>query len=93
MREVQSCNIGLENIRPGEEPHNLPRDLIKEWLTAMGFSLSARKASAYTTLNRVLLKNAPTQNEVMVLEAILQQNIRKLNKLKKIENQIKTTDL
>lgn len=55
-----------------------PDQTIKDWLVAMGFNLEARKASAYITLKRVLLRNFPSENDLMVLEAILQQNIRKL---------------
>lgn len=55
-----------------------PDDLIKEWLTAMGFDIGARRASAYLTLRRLFLQNLPTRHELQVLEAILRQNIRKL---------------
>ena len=62
-------------------PHKafyFPDGLIKEWLTAMGFDVSARKASAYLTLRRLFMQNQPTRHEFQVLESILQQNIRKL---------------
>lgn len=55
-----------------------PDETIREWLTTMGFSLDARKASAYLTLRKLLLQNQPTDVELHVLESILQQNIRKL---------------
>ena len=60
------------------QPVYFPDQLIKDWLTAMGFDVSARKASAYLTLRRLFLQNLPTRHEIQVLEAILQQNIRKL---------------
>ncbi len=59
-------------------PTYFPDQSIKRWLTAMGFDVSARKASAYLTLRRLFLQNNPTQHEVQVLESVLQQNIRKL---------------
>lgn len=59
-----------------------PDDAIKEWLTAMGFNISSRKSSAYLTLRKLFLMNHPTKHEYQVLEAILQQNIRKLKSLK-----------
>lgn len=62
------------------QPFYFPDPLIKEWLTAMGFDVKARRASAYLTLRRLLLQNLPTRHEIQVLEAILQQNIRKLKK-------------
>lgn len=55
-----------------------PDEKIKRWLAAMGFSLTARRSSAYLTLRRIFLHNNPTQHEREVLDAILQQNIRKL---------------
>lgn len=61
-----------------QRPFYFPDQLIKEWLTAMGFDISARKASAYLTLRRLFLQNRPTQHEIQVLDSILQQNIRKL---------------
>ena len=66
-------------IEPSVAPFYFPDQLIKDWLTAMGFNIKARKASAYLTLRRLFLQNQPTRHEVQVLEAILQQNIRKLN--------------
>jgi len=65
-------------VEPSVRPFYFPDQLIKSWLTAMGFNIEARKASAYLTLRRLFLQNQPTQHEVQVLEAILQQNIRKL---------------
>jgi tRNA/rRNA methyltransferase len=65
-------------VQPSVQPFYFPDQLIKDWLTAMGFNIEARKASAYLTLRRLFLQNQPTRHEVQVLEAILQQNIRKL---------------
>ncbi len=61
------------------QPFYFPDELIKKWLEAMGFDVSARRSSAYLTLKRLLLQNLPTRHEIQVLEAILNQNIRKLN--------------
>lgn len=57
-----------------------PDQSIRDWLTAMGFNVKARKSSAYLTLKRLFLQKLPTRHEMQVLEAILQQNIRKLKK-------------
>lgn len=59
-------------------PFYFPDQLIKDWLEAMGFNVQARRASAYLTLRRLFLQNLPTKHEIQVLEAILNQNIRKL---------------
>lgn len=64
--------------RPAVQPFYFPDELIKRWLEAMGFDVEARRASAYLTLRRLFLQNEPTRHEIQVLEAILQQNIRKL---------------
>jgi TrmH family RNA methyltransferase len=62
-----------------------PDESIRRWLTAMGFSLQKRRMSAYLTLRRLLLQNWPSERELHVLEAILQQNIRKLEELNRIK--------
>ncbi len=60
-------------------PFYFPDDLIKKWLTQIGFDIQARKASAYLTLKRLFLLNQPTKHEIKVLEATLQQTLRKLD--------------
>lgn len=61
----------------GIDPH-MPDESIRRWLTAMGFDIRKRRMSAYLTLKRLILQNWPSPRELQVLEAILQQNIRKL---------------
>ena len=63
---------------PAFKPLYFPEALIKRWLTAMGFDIRARRASAYITLRRLFMLNQPTQHEYQVLEAVLRQNVRKL---------------
>lgn len=70
---------------PSASDFYFPDQLIKEWLTAMGFDVNARRASAYLTLRRLFLQNYPTEHEIHVLESILQQNIRKLKSLRSID--------
>lgn len=65
---------------PAYLEYYFPDKTIKEWLTAMGFDISARKSSAYLTLRKMFMMNHPTKHEYQVLEAILQQNIRKLKR-------------
>jgi tRNA/rRNA methyltransferase len=62
-----------------------PDRSIRRWLEAMGFSLERRRMSAYLTLRRLLLQNWPCDRELQVLDAILQQNIRKLEELKTLK--------
>ncbi len=80
------CQSGLESFSLSSEhppspclkPLYFPDQSLQDWLTAMGFDIKARRSSAYLTLRRLLLQNQPTNTELQVLEAILQQNIRKL---------------
>ncbi|MBC7370337.1 MAG: RNA methyltransferase [Bdellovibrionaceae bacterium] len=61
---------GIEGINP---------DLtLKTWLQEMGFDLSKKKINVYTVLRRMLLQNTPTKKELIILETVLQQSIRKL---------------
>jgi TrmH family RNA methyltransferase len=59
-------------------PALFPAQSIHSWLEALGFNLDHKYVSAEKTLNRILLENEPTYEELKVLEAILQQTIRKL---------------
>lgn len=64
----------------------LPDQTIKTWLLELGFDLSKKKINAYTIFRRMLLQNTPTKKEIIVLEAILQQSIRKLREWKELQN-------
>ncbi len=59
-------------------PQFFPQKSIHNWLEALGFKLENRYVNAEKTLCRILLENEPTYEELKVLEAVLQQNIRKL---------------
>lgn len=63
----------------------LPDQTIYTWLSEMGFDLSKRRINAYTVFRRMLLQNTPTKKEIVVLEAILQQSIRKLREWKELQ--------
>ena len=76
-REGEPALVPEEPV-PAARPFYFPDDLIKQWLSAMGFDVNARKRSAYLTLRRLFLQNQPTEHEVRVLESVLNQNIRKL---------------
>jgi tRNA/rRNA methyltransferase len=82
--EVEVAQVkGL--IPESVSPLYFPDSLIKQWLSAMGFNVQARRASAYLTLRRLFLQNLPTRHEIQVLEAVLQQNIRKLKKADSVD--------
>ncbi len=66
---------GIEGINPDAT--------LKIWLEEMGFDLTRqRKINVYTVLRRMLLQNTPTKKELVILETVLQQSIRKLREWK-----------
>lgn len=69
---------GVEGINPDAT--------LKRWLLEMGFDLSKKRINVYTVLRRMLMQNTPTKKELVILETVLQQSIRKLeeyNELRK----------
>lgn len=67
-----------------------PENTLKAWLVAMGFDLSKKKINVYTVLRRMLLQNTPSAKEFNILEIVLQQSIRKLEKLNELEQEKKS---
>ena len=59
------------------------------WLSEMGFDLSKPRINAYTVLRRMLLQNTPTQKELVILETVLQQSIRKLREWKELQKAVR----
>ncbi len=80
---------GKESQRTRTLPGVLPDETIHEWLSEMGFDLTKKKINAFTVFRRMLLQNTPTSKELIVLEAILQQNIRKLKEWKELKGRKK----
>ncbi|MCM2282884.1 MAG: RNA methyltransferase [Bdellovibrionaceae bacterium] len=66
----------IRNLR--RTPRYFPEETLKTWLEVLGFEIDSRRVNALRVLNRILLENEPTPDELRVLEAILQQTIRKL---------------
>lgn len=73
----------LEGSKPRRAPEGVeginPDQTLRTWLTEMGFDLSKEKMNVYTVLRRMLLQNTPTKKELVILETVLQQSIRKLH--------------
>lgn len=61
------------------QPPVFPEKTLREWLEAMGYNLSHRRMNVFTVLKRMLLQNTPTPKELIILETVLQQSLRKLN--------------
>jgi len=69
-----------------EEKSQLPYNLIKDWLTEMGFQVNSDSVNVYTVMTRLFLHNVPNKKEIRILTTILQQSRRKLrlyNELRK----------
>ncbi|KYG66332.1 RNA methyltransferase [Bdellovibrio bacteriovorus] len=63
-----------------------PEATLKTWLEEMGFDLTRqRKINVFTVLRRMLLQNTPTKKELVILETVLQQSIRKLREWKELK--------
>lgn len=72
-----SRRVTLEKAKINPEP------TLKLWIEELGFDLTKqRKINAFTVLRRMLLQNTPTKKELVILETVLQQNIRKLKEWK-----------
>ncbi|MNY81628.1 hypothetical protein D3C86_2232850 [compost metagenome] len=55
----------------------------------MGFDLSKRKMNVFIVLRRMLLQNTPTKKELVILETVLQQSLRKLREWKEFQKKEK----
>lgn len=76
--KVRRAPQGIEGIDPDKT--------LKTWLEEMGFDLTRqRKINVYTVLRRMLLQNTPTKKELVILETVLQQSIRKLREWKALQ--------
>lgn len=67
-------------LKPQPKPSFFPQKTIHEWLEVLGFKLDSPYVNAEKTLSRILLENEPTTEELRVLEAIIQQSIRKIRR-------------
>lgn len=83
----------LEGENRGERANPtpvFPEKTLESWLLALGFDLSKPKTNVFLVLKRLLLHNVPTQKELVILETVLQQSLRKHKDhnqlLKKIEH-------
>ncbi|HPI39607.1 MAG TPA: RNA methyltransferase [Pseudobdellovibrionaceae bacterium] len=75
-----------KDLKVSQSQKPFPEDTLKDWISELGFDLSQRRMNALTVLKRILLHSLPTDKELRVLEAVLQQNIRKLKEWKTLKN-------
>jgi tRNA/rRNA methyltransferase len=86
--ERTSLDGGKERRAPeGVEGIN-PDQTLRTWLTEVGFDLSKKKINVYTVLRRMLMQNTPTRKEWVILETVLQQNIRKMRKYNELRKKL-----
>ncbi len=62
------------------QPVYFPHETIHKWLELLGFDLSAPRVNIEKTLQRILLSQSPTPEELRVLNSLLHQTIRKLQR-------------
>ncbi|NCN42345.1 RNA methyltransferase [bacterium] len=61
-------------------PHYCPDDLIRDWIESIGFDINARSSSAYLTLKKLFTVHRPSRHEIIVVDEVLKQTLRKLKK-------------
>jgi len=74
----------LPDKRKKRPDTQLAEESLRKWLEEMGMNFENRRINAYTVLKRMLLQNTPTPKELRILEAVLQQSIRKLRERKEL---------
>lgn len=80
---------GKKRRAPQGVPGIDPEQSLRIWLEEMGFDLSKR-LNVFTVLRRMLLQNTPTKKELVILETVLQQSIRKLREWKEFQKNKKS---
>ncbi len=77
-QEKSDEELRKEHLRAMRAPQYFPEKTLDSWLEVLGFELETRRVNAGRVLKRILLENEPTPDELRVLEAIIQQTVRKL---------------
>ncbi|MCB0349562.1 MAG: RNA methyltransferase [Bdellovibrionales bacterium] len=77
---IAKSNLKDEHFTPraSEESFYFPDENIQSWLTELGFTIGERRTDAYKVIKRILLRNLSSPKELRILEAVVQQTIRKL---------------
>lgn len=55
-----------------------PDDALQKWLLALNFDLSKKNWNAYHSLRQMIMKAAPTEREVTLLNSVIEQTLRRL---------------
>ncbi len=68
------------SAEPPSETFHFPESAIQGWLQTLGFEIGDRRTDVYKVLKRILLRNLASDKELRILEAIVNQTLRKLPK-------------
>ena len=66
----------------------LDQEVIKRWISTLGFDVEDRKASVFTVVRRLFQHAVPTVREMSSLNAILHQSIRKMGEYHAMRKQL-----
>lgn len=70
--------VAPKKMRATGGGHPFPEQILKDWLTELGFKLDNRRVSVFSVMKRLLLNQEPTPKELRMLEVVIYQTIRKL---------------
>lgn len=77
--EVSLGKTSLETVTTAPRTgFDFPKLALNEWLNTLGFETGDRRTDAYKVLKRILLNNQANAKELRILEAIVNQTVRKL---------------
>ncbi len=86
---------GTRTVLEGQQPPRIrgqetvfPEKALQSFVQEMGFDISNRKINAFSVLKRMLLHNVPNEKELVILETVLQQGIRKLREYNELRKQM-----
>ena len=73
-------SIKIQHSQSTQEKFFYPKESIMTWLETLGFEIGDRRSDAYKVLKKLFLTSASTAKDFRVLEAVINQTIRKLKK-------------
>ncbi len=82
--DSNAANDKSANLTPVEH-FQFPEEVVREWLSTLGFEFGDRRTDVLKVLKRILLANIATAKELRILEAVLNQTVRKLKAFGKVE--------
>lgn len=71
-------NAGIDNSVRGNEIQT-PDDILRAWLERLDFDLSTKNWNAFFAMRQMIMKASPTEHEMELFAAILEQTIRAID--------------